>query len=447
MSGLVTETNQKGRGSGLSQGFTFHRFTSTYANWPKPYGCTMLVIECYGAGGGGGGASGNDTKDTGGGGGGGGAMARMSFPAESLGETLTVTIGASGAAGSAESVGSAGGNSSVTDDDSSKVVLIAYGGGGGGYGIGNVGSQVGGGGGGGGTGSVGAQGRQAFGEYADGGNPTIQGSTQGDSLGGRGGRGGTGGPSSTAGSNAEYGGGGGGGAGYGYSNRAGQNGGSSLYGGGGGSGGGQEGGNTSGAAGDWGSYTAGSGAAARGADEAGIAGTSREFGAGGGGSGGGGSDGSGTGPTGGAGGTPSGGGGGGGIAHTGTGGSGGAGARGEVRIWAWKQRIRLGYLAWLRRNLTCRFLLQQVALGQSHQAVPVSISRSSEAVAGAVEVNLLAAMEAVAERWHAVFMTLVRYQQPSLSQLVLVVRLELQGLLTLAASAGHHLLQAADLPC
>ena len=68
-------------------------------------------------------------------------------------------------------------------------------------------------------------------------------------------------------------------------------------------------------------------------------------------------------------------------------------------------------------------------------------------MAGAVEVNLLAAMEAVAERWHAVFMTLVRYQQPSLSQPVLVVRLELQGLLTLAASAGHHLLQAADLPC
>ena len=70
-------------------------------------------------------------------------------------------------------------------------------------------------------------------------------------------------------------------------------------------------------------------------------------------------------------------------------------------------------------------------------------------MAGAVEVNLLAAMEAVAERWHAVFMTLVRYQQPSLSQLVLVVRLELQGLLTLAASAEHHLLQmqVADLPC
>ena len=68
-------------------------------------------------------------------------------------------------------------------------------------------------------------------------------------------------------------------------------------------------------------------------------------------------------------------------------------------------------------------------------------------MAGAVEVNLLAAMEAVAERWHAVFMTLVRYQQPSLSQPVLVVRLELQGLLTLAASAGHHLLQVADLPC
>ena len=54
MSGLVTQTRQKGRGSGLTQGFTFHRFTATYSNWPKPYGCTMIIIECIGAGGGGG---------------------------------------------------------------------------------------------------------------------------------------------------------------------------------------------------------------------------------------------------------------------------------------------------------------------------------------------------------------------------------------------------------
>ena len=93
MSGLVTQTRHKGRGSGLSQGFTFHRFTSTYSNWPKPYGCTLLVIEVIG--GGGGGAVGR-RGDGSGGGGGGAALARLSFPAESLGETLTVTVGAGG---------------------------------------------------------------------------------------------------------------------------------------------------------------------------------------------------------------------------------------------------------------------------------------------------------------------------------------------------------------
>ena len=71
MSGLVTQTNQKGKTSGLTQGFTFHRFTSTYSNWPKPYGCTMIIIECIGAGGGGGGGSGNAGVATGGGGQGG----------------------------------------------------------------------------------------------------------------------------------------------------------------------------------------------------------------------------------------------------------------------------------------------------------------------------------------------------------------------------------------
>ena len=49
MSGLVTQTRQKGRGSGLTQGFTFHRFTATYSNWPKPYGVSMIIVECIGA--------------------------------------------------------------------------------------------------------------------------------------------------------------------------------------------------------------------------------------------------------------------------------------------------------------------------------------------------------------------------------------------------------------
>ena len=71
MSGLVTETRQKGRGSGLSQGFTFHRFTSTYSNWPKPYGCTMIIIECIGGGGSGGSGEGRaagNNRNAGGGG-------------------------------------------------------------------------------------------------------------------------------------------------------------------------------------------------------------------------------------------------------------------------------------------------------------------------------------------------------------------------------------------
>ena len=55
MSGLVATTNVKGRTSGLSQrGFQFQRFTADTANWPIPFGCTLIIIECIGAGGGGG---------------------------------------------------------------------------------------------------------------------------------------------------------------------------------------------------------------------------------------------------------------------------------------------------------------------------------------------------------------------------------------------------------
>ena len=73
MSGLVTQTRQKGRGSGLSQGFTFRSY-SAGVTIAKPYGCTLLVIECVGSGGGGGGG---DGRTGGGGGGGGGALARL----------------------------------------------------------------------------------------------------------------------------------------------------------------------------------------------------------------------------------------------------------------------------------------------------------------------------------------------------------------------------------
>ena len=71
MAGLVTQTRQKGRGSGLSQGFTFRRYTAT-ETIAKPYGCSLIIIECVGGGGGGAGRIG-----VGGGAGGGGARARM----------------------------------------------------------------------------------------------------------------------------------------------------------------------------------------------------------------------------------------------------------------------------------------------------------------------------------------------------------------------------------
>ena len=65
MSGLVTQTRQKGRGSGLSQGFTFRRYTTT-ETIAKPYGCTLLVIEAIGSGGAGGGGGAGSVPDGGG---------------------------------------------------------------------------------------------------------------------------------------------------------------------------------------------------------------------------------------------------------------------------------------------------------------------------------------------------------------------------------------------
>ena len=78
----------------------FQRFIHS-GTWVKPPGIKTVVIECIGGGGGGGsgrvGASG--TARVGAGGGGGGALARKSFPAESLSETLTITVGSGGAGG------------------------------------------------------------------------------------------------------------------------------------------------------------------------------------------------------------------------------------------------------------------------------------------------------------------------------------------------------------
>jgi len=108
----------------------FQRFI-TNGTWVKPPGIKTVVIECIGGGGGGGGAHQSGAGD-GGGGGGGGAIARMSFPAESLGDILTVTVGAETDGVAYNEAGEAGNFSTVTDDDSSKVILKAWGGGGGG---------------------------------------------------------------------------------------------------------------------------------------------------------------------------------------------------------------------------------------------------------------------------------------------------------------------------
>jgi len=125
----------------------FQRFTAD-GIWVKPYGIKTVVIECIG----------------GGGGGGGGAMARKSFPADSLPSTLDVVVGATasgGAVSGSPTVGAQGNHSQVDipsgETEAGKVIIIAYGGGGGGH-ASNNGGRSGSGGGGGGTGGSGAVG-------------------------------------------------------------------------------------------------------------------------------------------------------------------------------------------------------------------------------------------------------------------------------------------------
>jgi hypothetical protein len=98
-------------------------FTSS-GTWTKPGSGTIAMIECIGGGGSGG------KRSSGSGAGGGGGGYNIAWKAlSSLGATETVTVGAGGAAQSANSTnGNAGGNSTFGAH------LTAYGGGGGGQG-------------------------------------------------------------------------------------------------------------------------------------------------------------------------------------------------------------------------------------------------------------------------------------------------------------------------
>ena len=121
------------RGTGVIGGQLLYRFTSGTSVLHIPESASTVVIECIG--GGGSGAGGSGYKREGGSGGGGGALARMSFPADSLTGTLTITVGAGGAAPSPQGHGVFGAATTVTYGG--RTILSAYGGGGGTQGTSN----------------------------------------------------------------------------------------------------------------------------------------------------------------------------------------------------------------------------------------------------------------------------------------------------------------------
>jgi hypothetical protein len=277
-----------------AMGSGFQRFTGS-GTWTMPSGIKGVRVVAIGAGGGGGNATGVGAS-----GGGGGAFVDAVFSSGDLSATVTVTIGAGGAAATA------GGNSTFGS------YLTAYGGGGGvtedvGSGAGG-GSRGAGGSGSGSTGGTAGAGTASGAGGAGVGNGTVGNPSENGGGGGAGGR--TGNATGLAGGDSTRGGGGGGSGGVadnGQPARAGGNGGASANNGGG---------------------AGGTGASGT----AGTDGTASTTGAGGGGAGGG-TTGSGVGTAGGAGGTPGGGGGGAGGGNNSGSHSGGAGARGEIRVW------------------------------------------------------------------------------------------------------------------
>lgn len=280
----------------------------------KPSGLQGAFVEVIGAGGGGGGGArvASGTQASGGSGGGGGSRAAAWFDAADLSDETTITINATGTAGTgATSDGVAGGNGGAGGNAVfGSNLLIGYGGGGG------AGGQVAGnsgGGGGAGTqgvggsatsvtaGAAGSTGGIIGGSGATGGNNTTNAAASGS--------GGVNGSAGLAGGSAQADGGGGGGSGGGIAsspaNTAGGNGGRCL--------------------GYYANIAGGS--SANGATPA-----DSKTGAGAGGAGGG-SNAAGVGYVGGSGAPAGGGGGGGGSAVGGNGGAGGTGGAAIVRIW------------------------------------------------------------------------------------------------------------------
>ncbi len=212
-------------------------FTSS-GTWTKPEIGTLAFVEAWGAGGGGGGALGNLAFPGAGTGGGGGCYASRLLVLASLSSSISVSVGAGGVAGVADSVsptdGSAGGTSSFGSH------LAAYGGGGGHSGA--IAAR--GGSGGGGPLSAGmtiAETTATNSNGAIGGSPLgslgalIWGGQAASQIGNAnpfgGASGGAGGSTGSAGGVAAHGGGGGGGSG---DSGAGGDGGASIYGAGGG---------------------------------------------------------------------------------------------------------------------------------------------------------------------------------------------------------------------